>query len=235
MASDAGVTAEDGVKSILFVSPQQNGANRWLVTPLQTIRDNYVVRFYAKSYQGLYPESFEVAVSTTGNNPASNNFTKIASANNVPAEVWTQYEVDLSQYAGQDVYIGFHYVSYDSFLGQIDNVFVGNPSGESTVDVGAVDYYNIYLDGTKVGETETPHYTLTGMSAGEHTIGIEAVYTSGKSEITTYVINTATGINSVSIDKFLDNNAPAYNIAGQRVGKDYKGLVIVNGMKFVRK
>ena len=27
----------------------------------------------------------------------------------------------------------------------------------------------------------------------------------------------------------------AYNLSGQRVGKDYKGIVVVNGKKFVRK
>lgn len=30
-------------------------------------------------------------------------------------------------------------------------------------------------------------------------------------------------------------DSPRYNIAGQRVGKDYKGLVIVNGKKFIQK
>ncbi len=32
----------------------------------------------------------------------------------------------------------------------------------------------------------------------------------------------------------LDVNAPLYNLAGQRVGKDYKGIVIQNGKKFVK-
>ena len=32
-----------------------------------------------------------------------------------------------------------------------------------------------------------------------------------------------------------DENAPMYNLAGQRVGKNYKGVVIQNGKKFVNK
>lgn len=32
-----------------------------------------------------------------------------------------------------------------------------------------------------------------------------------------------------------DENAPVYNIMGQRVGKDYKGIVIKNGVKYVQK
>lgn len=39
-----------------------------------------------------------------------------------------------------------------------------------------------------------------------------------------------------SISKSVDNeNVPVYNLAGQRVGKDYKGVVIVNGKKVIRK
>lgn len=43
----------------------------------------------------------------------------------------------------------------------------------------------------------------------------------------------ATGIIAVS-DKVASNGA-MYNLAGQKVGSDYKGIVIVNGMKFLNK
>lgn len=33
----------------------------------------------------------------------------------------------------------------------------------------------------------------------------------------------------------VNENAPIYNLAGQRVSKDYKGVVIQNGKKFVRR
>ena len=42
------------------------------------------------------------------------------------------------------------------------------------------------------------------------------------------------GIKSVQGSRFTVNGE-AYNLAGQRVGKDYKGIVIVNGKKIVRK
>lgn len=49
--------------------------------------------------------------------------------------------------------------------------------------------------------------------------------------------NETTGINA--LDNFtnsqLDNNAPMYNLAGQRVNKNYKGVVIVNGKKMLNK
>lgn len=45
---------------------------------------------------------------------------------------------------------------------------------------------------------------------------------------------STTGIQGVSAEENVDN-APVYNIAGQRVGKNYKGIVIVNGKKMIIK
>ncbi len=44
---------------------------------------------------------------------------------------------------------------------------------------------------------------------------------------------SATGINTVTTTT--DTDAPAYNLAGQRVDNTYKGVVIVNGKKMIRK
>ena len=43
------------------------------------------------------------------------------------------------------------------------------------------------------------------------------------------------GIRSVENGELRMENYDYYNLAGQRVGKDYKGIVIVNGKKYVRK
>lgn len=47
-------------------------------------------------------------------------------------------------------------------------------------------------------------------------------------------ISTTTGINSITTEA-ADANAPAYNLAGQKVGKEYKGVVIKAGKKFIQK
>lgn len=44
-----------------------------------------------------------------------------------------------------------------------------------------------------------------------------------------------TAIDAIDNEPTTDSNAPAYNLAGQRVSKAYKGIVIVNGKKIVRK
>lgn len=45
---------------------------------------------------------------------------------------------------------------------------------------------------------------------------------------------TVTAIDSINGEP-INDNAPAYNLAGQRVGNDYKGIVIAGGKKTIRK
>ena len=53
-------------------------------------------------------------------------------------------------------------------------------------------------------------------------------------KITVTLKNDPAGINEVS-NGTLKEKAPIYNLTGQRVGKDYKGVVIQNGKKFMKK
>ena len=72
-------------------------------------------------------------------------------------------------------------------------------------------------------------------------IKIKFVYTSTSTAAGTWEIKNfkvadknAAGVNAVVTEKF-DANAPMYNLAGQRVSKAYKGVVIQNGHKFIVK
>lgn len=56
----------------------------------------------------------------------------------------------------------------------------------------------------------------------------------GVKNTSAYVFNgISSGINNVSV--VTNSNAPLYNLAGQRVGKDFKGIVLKNGKKIVIK
>ena len=58
----------------------------------------------------------------------------------------------------------------------------------------------------------------------------------GNYQITIISIDTTTGIDSLNAEnKTLNDNAPIYNLAGQRVDKTYKGVVIQNGKKFINR
>lgn len=53
-------------------------------------------------------------------------------------------------------------------------------------------------------------------------------------KITVTLKSEPAGIKEVN-NGTVNENAPIYNLAGQRVGKDYKGVVIQNGKKFIKK
>ncbi len=56
----------------------------------------------------------------------------------------------------------------------------------------------------------------------------------GAPQIDPVQIDNTTGINTMNAQP-LEDNAPMYNLAGQRVDKTYKGVVIQNGKKFIKR
>ena len=88
--------------------------------------------------------------------------------------------------------------------------------------------YSVFATGSKmtigaIGYDTTGDATIT---TDTHTL-LEAGQVPGN--------GGGTGIAGVEVKDEVDANAPVYNIAGQRVSKDAKGLVIVNGKKYLRK
>lgn len=63
-------------------------------------------------------------------------------------------------------------------------------------------------------------------------IVITKVYLTSK---TVEELTTGTNISSAVVASKVKTNAPIYNLAGQKVNKSYKGVVIQNGKKFVQK
>lgn len=192
---DAAVMAPTGEKSVIFFSPQLATADKWLISPALDVRGGYVCRVSVKAYQSVYPENFEFCVSTTD---GSVEQMKALGAIN-PNDTWQTYEIDLSAYAGQTVYIGLHYVSTDSFFAQVDDFYVG-PKEATDANVGNVQSYDLYLDGSYIGSTNAMFYPVIGISRGEHTIGIQANYASGKSKLVEFTFNAQGAVADVAAD-----------------------------------
>ena len=57
----------------------------------------------------------------------------------------------------------------------------------------------------------------------------------GMKNTATYILDGSevSGVSAVTVDQ--KNNAPAYNVGGQRVNQGYKGLVIKGGKKLIQK
>lgn len=115
----------------------------------------------------------------------------------------------------------------------------------STLNLGANDFtykreYDDYDIFGNVGTAEKPCSIIVNEKFKTSVLG--DVITNGSNKYYKWsggyfaeptVVPTA--IESVSMDKGFNQNAPAYNLSGQRVGKDYKGIVIKKGRKYVRK
>ena len=109
----------------------------YMYTPeMYTISNGSTLTFWADNANDSYPENFSVVVSTVANPASAADFTTVWSGgakgtrsngamvrhSNNRYNNWRQHTVDLSAYAGQTVYIGFHDVNYDMYEVWIDDV-----------------------------------------------------------------------------------------------------------------
>ena len=94
----------------------------------------------------------------------------------------------------------------------------------NSVDVGTL------TESTEGSGKNTYHFQNWSGSSKKVVLNVKKAYLR-KVIVTT---TTSAGIETVRAIE-LNANAPIYNLAGQRVGKDYKGVVIQNGKKFIKK
>ncbi len=195
------------------VMPAQGGTgpnNDWLISPQVTPVAGDFLSFFAKSHNSEYGlERFNVGVSIGGTDPA--DFTIINGANYIQAPVaWTQYNYDLTAYAGQEIRFAIQCVSNDAFIFFVDDVSVGavpvakeSPApvaqtlararvmgvpGPAEGIVGksgrALTGFKIYRDGTLISTITDPLTTSfkdMDRPNGTYIYGVTAVYDEGES------------------------------------------------------
>ena len=106
------------------------------------------------------------------------------------------------------------------------------------MDYGNVVNYNVYLDSEKVGEPTTPEFTLRGITAGTHTVAIEAVYQGAVSEKGYYNIEVSS-IGTITSVEAIPADAEVYSLSGQRIATSIsslpKGVYVVKSGEKVMK
>jgi hypothetical protein len=106
-------------------------AEDWLITPQITIKNNDSIYFWMICYDYSYVDDTYLKISTTDNQPSSFTTTLLhlwddgSSTGNYPTD-WTQYAVDLSAYAGQQIYLAFQHTDDCGDGIFIDDVMVGH-------------------------------------------------------------------------------------------------------------
>lgn len=107
----------------------------WMVSPAIDIEDNYVLEFFQKNaYVADWYGYHGLCISTGSNDPASGDFVEIMELNEVAAE-FEKIQVELDDYAGEQVYIAFHYTGNNASDWYVDEFTVVLP-----------DQYDIALD-----------------------------------------------------------------------------------------
>ena len=165
MFSDAAGYGNNGSDDFVLSFSYVNGygsfdADNYLVSPqAYALGNNASLSFYHDYLNYSYMDYMEVCVSTA-ETPSASDFTAIwnnggsrrgngqgrsdvANLNNRLAE-WNQETIDLSDYAGQNVWIAFHHLSYDQFMVFIDDVTVntGTPIPDEPVEPVVHDGYS---------------------------------------------------------------------------------------------
>lgn len=126
-------------------------ADKWIATPAITVDGSGLqlkYRVCSQDNSGDFFESYEVYISTTGNSLDDlMNATLVNSETDIPAE-WREVSVDLADYEGQTIYVGFRNVSFDKFLFLLDDISVEEPAQfeltTGTADLG-IEYAEVPL------------------------------------------------------------------------------------------
>lgn len=231
-SEDALFIAPEGKKYVMFSSAEQGQSDDWLIAPSQTIYNGYVTRFTAKSYASAYPGTIEIGV-VENNDPST--FQKVGSI--VLTDEWMRYEVSLAAFAGSTKQVVFHHTSYDMWISMFDDVYIG-PEKEEDVSKSSALSYDVFLDGTKVANTTDNAVILEEVPVGVHEFGVKAIYKTGESAITTMTLDITepSAITAPTTQNpTLKTQNHTFNLNGQKVGPDYKGIIIRNGSKMLKK
>lgn len=127
---------------------------------------------------------------------------------------------------------GFYDQSNGTILWPIQ-IYHNNAEATSAGNGLGVIMFKVYADCNYVFNAVGSKASLKGFCYSENPVDVSIVAEDG-STLKLLSGSGSTGITEINTDK-ADVNAPAYNIAGQRVNKNAKGIVIINGKKYVNK
>jgi PKD repeat protein len=152
-------------------APAVTPNDKWLISPKMTLGINPKIEFWVKSYSTQYGnEMYNVAVSTTGLEPAS--FVALtATPESAPAD-WTKRSYDLPAYANQNVYIGIQCVTNDGFIFMIDDIAITSTVG--VAEQGKFGQFSLYPNPAR------DRLTLQSENAVQSPVTLELINTLGE-------------------------------------------------------
>lgn len=108
----------------------------WLVMPQISVPEEgfYYLTFWSQvlDYEYYVNGRNSVLISPASGNPNDGDFTEVWTVEEVTG-AWTQYFINIEEYAGQDIYIAFRYEGENAHNWVIDDVSVGEEIDDSPV------------------------------------------------------------------------------------------------------
>jgi len=186
-----------GAQFFAFFNVAEAPTDSWMVSPAFTVLSNATISFWARELTTQYgAEKFNVFISTTGD--AKTDFTTNISNGIVSVSVttWTQYTYNIPANAK---YVAINCISNDIFALFVDDividgidVYVPEPcpaitnlqseiQGSDvkltwTAATGSPTSYKIYDGAAVLGTATATEYVAKKLPAGEHILGVEAIY-----------------------------------------------------------
>ena len=194
--------------------------DHWLISP-ELMGNEQEISFFARAITDSYGnETFEVLYSATDDDVDS-----FISLDNewFNATDWTEFTFTLPEGAK---YFAIRHTAQDIFGLLLDDVTFERGA---SAPVG----YNIYVDGELVGSTPDTAYEMpaSGLSDGQHTIAVTAVYEGDKeSAPATAVIDITSGINEITMD---GQPVDVYTIDGRLVRRQATSLEGLKGIYLI--
>ena len=133
-------------------------ANNWAISPAVTLPAGSArVSFYATNANVAYPEAFDVYIGTSTDTSAMTLLQANITPNSGYEDPWTHYEIDLSDYVGQTIYLAFYDHCYDMYEIWVDQVeFFGAGSGDQPTPAPATPEPATPVPATPTPEPITP-------------------------------------------------------------------------------
>lgn len=187
--------AHSGKKYLFSLFRSDNGTvDDWAISP-QLTGEAQTISFWAKSYDGQYPESIQVYYSTGGKTVSDFVAIEESIVEGVPGD-WTMYTVDLPEGAK---YFAIHSFATDSYMLMIDDVTYTPAVLAATLQIAG---YNVYRDGVKINSElvyECEYIDNNVVEDTQYSYIVTVVYTEkGESKPSNeVVVLTPSGVDSV--------------------------------------
>lgn len=231
------------------------------ISDATTLTGNVTLKIYcygaADTYRLGSPITIEGTV-TEAFTPRTTTAT--VKANRLYATFNTTMDIDFDETDGLQAFVVYNATKSSVHLREVTVV----PANTALIIKGAPDTYTLYETKKATESVSDNQLTISNSTVAADNMyyalgtvnGVQGFHRvqNGLTIPTSYVIitdqtaksflnfeeeeNIATGIDGFATDNgfiVIDDNTPLYNLSGQRVSKNYKGIVIINGKKVLRK